>query len=137
MRKRNGLLNERTGFTFAELMIALVVTTLVVGGYVGANLKAQQNSEAMHERTLAIQDANQVIEQMRNTSRTGTFPNNVVAAYPNDGTLTGFSGLTDEEVTISYASATANPLDTTITVTWTSYAGRSETETVRTYITQR
>ncbi|MBI4711451.1 MAG: prepilin-type N-terminal cleavage/methylation domain-containing protein, partial [Candidatus Omnitrophica bacterium] len=45
----------QAGFTFVELMIALVVMTLVIAGYVGANMKAQQNTEAMHERTLAIQ----------------------------------------------------------------------------------
>jgi prepilin-type N-terminal cleavage/methylation domain-containing protein len=127
----------QSGFTLMELMIALVVTTLVIGGYVGANMKAQQTAEAMHERTLAIQDGNRAIEEMRDASRTGTFPDNVVMAYPNNGTPSGFNNLTDEVVTVSYASTTANPLDVTVTVAWTSYVGREETEAVRTYITQR
>jgi len=137
MKSMKKPLGAQAGFTFVELMIALVVITLVIAGYVGANMKAQQNTEAMHERTLAIQDANRAIEQMRNSSRTGTFPANVVADYPNGGTPEGFSSLADEVVTVSYESPAANPLDVTITVTWTSYVGREESETVRTYITQR
>jgi len=131
--------NARTqrGFTLIELMISLFVVTLVIGGYIGANILAQRNSEEMHERTLAIQDANRAIEQMRNVSRTGTFPNNVVTAYPDNGTPTGFTSLPQEHITITYASTTANPLDVTITVSWFSNARRQVSETIRTYITQR
>jgi prepilin-type N-terminal cleavage/methylation domain-containing protein len=128
----------QAGFTFVELMIALVVVTLVIGGYIGANVKAQQSAEAMHERTLAIQDANRVIELMRNVSRTGTFPGNVVSAYPDGSTSAGVAGLTNEVITVSYnGDSSANPLDVTITVTWSSYTQREHTETVQTYITQR
>ncbi|MFH1799689.1 MAG: prepilin-type N-terminal cleavage/methylation domain-containing protein [Candidatus Omnitrophota bacterium] len=127
----------QAGFTFAELMIALVVVALVIGGYVAANVKAQQSAEAMHERTLAIQDANQVIEQMRDASKTGTFPANVVSAYPDASTPTGFANLPNETITVSYANATADPLDVTITVTWLSYTQREHTEAIQTYITQR
>ena len=127
------------GFTIVELMIALIVASLTFGGYIGANILAQQNSEAMNERTLAIQDANRAIEQMRNTSRTTTqaFPANVVAVYPNNGTIQGSNNLTGEDIRITYANTTANPLDVTITVTWQSYARRASTATVRTYMTQR
>ena len=132
-----GNAKARRGFTIIELMISLFVVTLVLGGYIGANIMAQRNSEEMHERTLAIQDANRAIEQMRNVSRAGTFPDNVVTAYPNNSTPTGFTSLPQENITITYASTTANPLDITITVAWFSYARRQVSETIRTYITQR
>jgi prepilin-type N-terminal cleavage/methylation domain-containing protein len=138
MVHRKKLPKSQAGFTFAELMIALVILTLVIGGYIGANVKAQQTAEAMHERTLAIQDANRVIELMRNVSRIGTFPGNVVAAYPDESTLAGLANLTNEVITVSYnGNTSANPLDVTITVTWLSYSQREHTETVQTYITQR
>lgn len=131
-------MERQSGFTFIELMIALVVITLVIGGYVGANIMAQRNTEEMHERTVAIQDANRVIEQMRDVSKTGTFPANVVAAYPHNGQVAGISNLPDEVLTVTYTGAvTDNPLIATITVTWTSYPVRICTETVQTYITQR
>jgi len=129
---------RRNGFTLIELMIALVVITLVVGGYIGANVRAQRNTEEMHERTVAIQDANRVIEQMRDVSKTGTFPANVVAVYPHNSQVTGISNLTDEVITVTYTGAvTDNPLIATITVTWLSYPVRTCSETVQTYITQR
>jgi prepilin-type N-terminal cleavage/methylation domain-containing protein len=137
MMNQSRLSRSQAGFTFVELMIALVVVTLVIGGYIGANVKAQQSAEAMHERTLALQDANRVIELMRNTSRTGTFPDNVVSAYPDGSTSTGSTHLTDETISVSYASPSANPLDVTIAVTWLSYTQREHTEIVQTYITQR
>jgi type II secretory pathway pseudopilin PulG len=118
-------------------MIALGVVSLVIVGFVGANIMAQRNNEEMHERTLAIQDANRAIEQMRNASRDTAFPANVVTAYPNNSTLTGFDNLTDEMITVSYANTTANPLDVTVTVTWSSYPQRDNEEVIRTYITQR
>ena len=130
-------LHRKAGFTLIELMIALVVVTVVIVSYIGANILAQRNTEEMHERTLAIQDANRVIEQMRNISRTGTFPGNVLTAYPNNSTPSRFRNLDQEAITISYVSPTANPLDVTITVAWLSYAKRQASETIRTYITQR
>ncbi|MBU9888794.1 MAG: prepilin-type N-terminal cleavage/methylation domain-containing protein, partial [Candidatus Omnitrophica bacterium] len=59
-RKRQG------GFTLTELMIALLVASLVLAGYIGANIQAQRNNDDLHERTIALQDANRVIEPMRN-----------------------------------------------------------------------
>lgn len=135
-----GIVRKRSkegGFTLIELMIALLVLTLVIVGYVGANITAQRNSEEMHERTLAIQDANSAIEQMRDASKTGTFPGNVVTLYPQNSQITGFNNLTNEQVTVNYANSTANPLDVTVTVAWLSYTQRQNTEAVQTYITQR
>ncbi|OGX11770.1 MAG: hypothetical protein A2351_06735 [Omnitrophica bacterium RIFOXYB12_FULL_50_7] len=130
-------LRSRGAFTIIELMIALVVVSVVIVGFVGANIMAQKNNEEVHERTIAIQDANRAIEQMRNVSRTGTFPANVVTTYPDNSSLSEPDNLTDEAIHISYASTTANPLDVTITVTWTSYPQRDNEVVLRAYITQR
>lgn len=134
---------DEFGFTIIEIMIALLVLTLVIVGYVGANIAAQKNSEEMHERTVAIQNANQVIEQMRTLSNTSPFPASVVTGdYQNNGHPTGFNDLTNELITVTYTGATAdptteNPLNVTVTVDWLSYAGRQCREVIQTYITQR
>jgi Tfp pilus assembly protein PilV len=128
---------QERGFTLVETIIALFVTALVILGCVGLNILINKNSEEMNERTIALQNANQVIEQMRAASNTGTFPDNVVTAFPDGGHPAGFAALPNEQVTVSYASATATPLDVTITVSWRSYAGRQSSETVQTYIIQR
>lgn len=125
------------GFTMIELMIALFVTALAIVGYIGANIAIQRSSEERHERTVAIQDASRVIEQMRSAAQSGTFPGNVTSAFPNNGNVSGFSNLTSEQVTVSYTDSTADPLDATVTVTWQSYTDRQSTASLRTYLTQR
>jgi prepilin-type N-terminal cleavage/methylation domain-containing protein len=132
-------LKSQTGFTIIELMIALFVLSLLVVGYIGANVMAQRNTEDMNERTVAIQDANRVIEQIRDASNTEgwDFPADTVAAYPDGASVGGFEHLSDEVVTVSYDDPNGDPLHVAIAVTWTSYTGRVHTETVETYITQR
>jgi prepilin-type N-terminal cleavage/methylation domain-containing protein len=146
MQNRNGFRKDQAGFTIIELMIALLVLTLMIGSYVGANAKAQRNTEEMNERTVALQDANRVIERMRAASNTEDwhFPADTVTAYPNGGTVAGITNLTDELITVTYTTAEVgkdptkvDPLHVTTTVTWKSYAGREHTEAVETYITQR
>jgi len=141
--KENSRGGGAEGFTLIELMIALFILSLVVAGYVAANLKAQQNSEEMNERTIAIQDANHGIEQMRNATRTGTFPTNITNLWGQNSHITGYNNLTNEVITVTYGTSisnqplTSNPLDVNVTVTWKSYTGRQDTEAVQTYITQR
>ena len=138
MKSMKGPLKNQTGFTLIELMISLLVLSLIIAGYVGTNIKVQQNAEEMHERTVAIQDANRVIEQMRNTANITPFPKSVTDAYPPTAPVPGINNLAGEVITVTYAgSTTDNPLVATITVTWTSYAGRTHTEAVQTYITRR
>jgi hypothetical protein len=76
-----------------------------------------------------------VIEQMRDTARTGNFPDHVVEHY--NGPVAGISNLKNEAITVTYANAGNDPLIATLTVTWTSYTGQEHTEAIGTYITQR
>lgn len=147
---KEGAQNGPTGFTLIELMIALFIVTLVIAGYIGANIAAQRNTEVMHERTIALQDANRIMEQMRTASGNTTvpFPDNVTAVYANGHAYTNDPNnlptgleelpLTNETITVAYTNATADhPFAATVTVTWTSYTGLQCTEMVKTYITQR
>jgi len=130
-------LSHSSGFTMVELMIALFVAALAIVGYIGGNIAIQRHAEELHERTVALQDANQVAERMRSAARTGNFPANLVAAFPDNGAIAGFNNLTNEQVTVSYVNTTADPLDVTVSVNWQSYARRQSTASLRTYITQR
>src|SRR5262249_15806343 len=113
--------NEQ-GFTLIEIMIAASVVAIVVLGFLNSALGIQTSTQAAFERSTAVQDAHQVIEAMRNTAASGTFPSNVTTAYSNGGTVSGFSNLTSESVTVSYADAAANPLDATVTVSYNENA---------------
>ena len=130
-------LRGKEGFTYVELMIALAVMILAVVGYVGANMAVQQASEGQFEKSVAVQDVNQVIEQMRDLSSVGQFPGNVTVVYPNGGAVNGFNNLTNEQIAVTYADAAANPLDVTVTVTWDENGRRTVNLGMRTLITQR
>lgn len=133
---RKELLGEK-GFTLIELMVTVAITLLALVGYVGANLVLQQTTSDTFERTVALQDANRVIEQMRNNASSGNFPGSVTAAYPNNGTVAGFNSLTNELVTVSYTDATADPLTVTVNVRWLQGGRRTVNASLRTLITQR
>lgn len=138
MRKRFlNVLSDQRGFTFVELIVTMVVALIVILGFVGASSAVQTASTAVFERTIAVQDAHRVIEDMRQTAASGSFPSNVVAAYPNSGAVSGYSNLTSEAVTVTYASTTANPLDVTVTVTYKENSTRDVSSQLRTYMTQR
>ncbi len=129
-------INEK-GFTFVELMITMVVVVLVLLGFMGANMRIQQASEAAYQRTVALQDANRVIELMRNAAAAGQFPGNVTAVYPNGGAAAGFANLPGERVVVAYANPGADPLDVTVTVSWAENGIRNVNTALRTYLTQR
>lgn len=126
---------KEKGFTLIEVMITAVVVAVVVLGFLGSATALQSANRAAFERTIALQDANQVIEAMRNTAATGTFPSNVTSVY--SGTVSGYSNLPSESVSVSYASPTANPLDVTVTVSYNENSVRPTSASIRTYMTQR
>lgn len=130
-------LKSEQGFTFIEVMISMVVIVLLVTGFLGSATSLQAANLAAFERSMALQDANQVIETMRNTAATGTFPANVVAAYANNSTVSGFTSLSGEQVRVSYANVAADPLDVTVTVSYNENGRRAVTAVLRTYITKR
>lgn len=129
--------NEQSGFTLVELMITAAVVVIIVLGFLNSSTRMQSANQAAHERSVALQDANQVIELMRSAAATGTFPANVTGTYANGGTVAGFTTLTNETVTVTYANAAADPLDVTVTVAYRENGTRNVTATLRTYITQR
>lgn len=138
---RNGSARERLssqdGFTLIELLITVVVVILALVGYVAANTAIQQKGDERFERSVAMQDANQVIEQMRSAAATGAFPDNVTDAFPEGTELPGFENLQGQEVSVDYADPAANPLDVTVTVRWLENGRRQTRADLRTLITQR
>lgn len=137
MRQGLSSLRRTDGFTLIELMITMAVIVLALVGYIGANSAIQRSDEAAFERSVALQDANRVLEQIRNAAASGTFPQNVTSAFPNASTVAGFTSLTNQQVLVSYADTSADPLDVTVTVTWQRSGLRSVSAALRSLVTQR
>lgn len=128
---------EERGFTLVEVMITMAVSVLFIGFLLGSNILIQKANTISHQKTLALQDATQVLERIRNASENGLFPNNVLAAFPNNGTVAGFSNMTDETVQVRYVSTTANPLDVQITVNWTDESNHPVSYSLNSLVAQR
>ncbi len=129
-----------SGFTFIELMIAMVVASLTILFCVTGQNVLQVNAESAYERKVAAQDAHRFLEQMRLTAKTGTFPANVSTTSFPAGSISGYTSMpssSTETMSVAYASAAADPLDVTVTVSWTGNNGHSASQTVRTMVTAR
>jgi len=137
MRTKKKPLKSQNGFTLIEIMITMAVMATALLAALTANAMISQTSEGVYQRLVAVQDANQVIERMRNTAATGTFPGNVTAVYPNGGNVAGFTSLTNETVTVTYVSAITNPLDVTVTVNYLENGRRAANTALRSLVTQR
>ncbi len=156
--------HHQSGFTLIEIVITIVITVLALSGVLFASTAIQQTQEAAFEKTVAIQTAHEMIEQMRNTATTaqGNFPGTVTAAYPNNTARPGYTRLqancganaappsacnwpfvfnanntSQEQVVVSYVNPAADPLDVTVTVVYRERGIRRNAEAVRTLITRR
>lgn len=130
-------LQKQRGFTLLEIVIATAVCVVALLGMLMSNAYIQQTNNAGFERLAAMQDAHQVLERMRISANTGVFPANVVAAYPDDGEVSGLGHLSSERITVHYVNTTADPIDITATVNWSENGVRPVSVELHTLMTQR
>lgn len=138
-------IKEERGFTLIEFMISAVILFVALGLAIGATTNLQQANEYAYQVVIATQDAQRVIEDMRRVSKTGNFPGNVTAQFPQNQAVAGYNNLDGERVVVSYVNTGINPLSVTVTVTWNSVtqtsgggtATRVMTRQLSTLMTQR
>lgn len=130
------LIRRRKGFTLIEVLMALLVVIPVILGTIGVNIYTYRTSETSRNTMTAVQDANTVVERIRNVA-SGQGLNQVVATYPSGQAVSGFANLTNEQVVVTYPSSTADPLAITITVTWQDPQGRAMSRALVTQVTRR
>lgn len=127
--------NEK-GFTFVEVLFAAALLVIAILSMMTANTYVRQANEASAERLIAFLDAQNILEQMRTTASTiepQNFPTNVVSRYQRFQ----FTNLPAEQLTVTYADPTADPLDALLTVTWQSRGIRGASIQLRSLITTR
>ena len=164
MRLYPKALRKEDGFTLIEVAITTIVVVVALSGVLFASTAIQQAHGAAFERSVAIQEAHEVIEQMRNTANTGgvNFPATVVGAFPNNTARPGLTRLTaqcganatpaaacnwpfiftpdntsQEQAVVTYVNTAANPLDVTVTVVYRENGRRAVSESLRSQIARR
>ncbi len=125
-----------TGFTFIELLICIAIIIPVLLGVFGVDIYLSRASDTSRQVMAALQDANTVIERIRNVASNQGLTQ-VTATYPSGQAVAGFTGLTNEQAVVTYPNAVADPLAITVTVTWQDAAGRNLTRALSTQVTRR
>lgn len=106
------------GFTLIEVVISTLVLAVGVVALLSAFLSGLLLVESGRNMATAAADARTVFEEMRQTSAGGLAP----VAARNWGTWSrgaGLTGLTNEAIAVQFQNPAADPLETTVTVTWT------------------
>lgn len=125
------------GFSLLELAITMAVCVVVIVGIVGSNTLVSKMGQVHYQKITAVQDANQVLELMRERASVGVFPNNINTAFPSGQQVAGFTSLPNEVVTVQYTPVSATLLDVTVTVTWLNEQQQTVSHTLNTLMAQR
>lgn len=128
---------HESGITLIEMAVTIGVIAFTIMAVLVANSRVHSMAEASFERSVALQDANQVLERMRNTAMSGSFPANVTNAFPNNGNVAGFNSLAGERIAVTYVNPAADPLDVTVTISWQENGVRPVNTALRTLMTRR
>jgi prepilin-type N-terminal cleavage/methylation domain-containing protein len=124
--------NLRSGFTLIEVMAAIVLLTIVVGGVVGAQIAATNLTRSARDTSIAVSDAQAALEEILIESIDDIpvdFPAGAPIARWND------AHLTQERIIPTYpnmAGFVPDPLEIRVTLTWTDFAGRARSLTLDT-----
>lgn len=129
------IIKNKDGLTFIEVLIAMSIVVPVILILISADVSLMRNAEDAKETMIALQDLNSVIAQIRNLSETSL--GTVTSTHSSGSTVSGYSNLTSETLTITYPSASDDPLDITVTVTWQNRWGRTRTKSMSVKVTQR
>lgn len=97
-KRQFGVLCSEKGFTFVELIIALAVAMITILIFVVTQNLMQTNAETAYERKVAAQDAHRLIEQMRLTAKTGTFPANISSTAFPAGAVSGYTSMPSSSI---------------------------------------
>ncbi|MEM7311305.1 MAG: prepilin-type N-terminal cleavage/methylation domain-containing protein [Planctomycetota bacterium] len=124
-----------SGFTLVEVIAAIALLTIIVGGIVAAQTTAMDLTRSAQETSAATADAEAALEEIL------VLPiDDIPGEYPSGTAIPRWNNahLTDQVFTPTYPGLNGlqvpNPLEIRIAVTWRDFRGRNRTlelETVK------
>lgn len=113
----------RRGATFVELLLALLVFIVGLGGVLGAFLAANELGEHAQEVMVVLDDLKDVLEEIHATpfeSLPTRFPAGVANGGANNpyATMVGGYTLPAEQITITYPAQSSDRAELVATLTW-------------------
>jgi prepilin-type N-terminal cleavage/methylation domain-containing protein len=122
--------NDKRGFTLIEVLMASFIMVLVLSALVYGLSQSLQLTQTVRDQDIAINAAQEKLEEIANNTQTITGYNNQVFSV---------AGLTPDpagSVSVTQVAAT-NLYDVTITVGWQQTSGRQISRTVNATLLQR
>ncbi|HOF41431.1 MAG TPA: type II secretion system protein [Candidatus Hydrogenedentes bacterium] len=136
---RQGVAASKAGMTLLEIMIAVTIFMVVLGG-VAQILISFYAAQLMQSQRLAVaENAKSVFTEMRQhrDQHPDDFPGAVTTRWPDGSVIPGAGTQTNETIRVDYVNTAANPLEITLTSTWVDLHNRTMTMTVSTVLTDR
>ena len=132
MGKRNS-----KGFTFIEILIALLVLTVAVAAVFEAHRQLNRFSEINRQQNTALdhlQSMMEMIQAQAFANLATNFPAGVAnkGSAPSYNDIVGGLTLTNEQITVTYPTATAILREVVVTVQWNGPEGRLFTRSLST-----
>lgn len=130
-------LGREQGFTLLEVLTAMVLSVLALVAILAANTVLSKGNTLSHQRVIAVQDAQRVMERVREVATAGRFPANVTNAFPDGGLVPGFNNLRNQQVRVNHTIAGNELLDVSVNVNWQDETNHNLTYSLGALITQR
>ncbi len=139
LAKHLSRLRGEKGMTLLEVSLAMAIFAVVMSVSAQVLLGFSGAMEIQEQRQEAVQHCRAVLTQIRQDRDTSVlaFPQQITAIW-NDGreiTDPTIVTLDNEVVTVDYADANADPLQVTVTASWTDMQGRPAATSVSTILT--
>lgn len=126
----------RKGFTLIEIAITTLILAVAFISLMLALTYGMVLLESSRNMTQAGVDARALIEEMRRTCTSGGLAQVTATNWTTWGSTNGLTALDNEAIAVSYVDAAADPLEVTITVSWTERS-RNRSETFTGFFTRR
>lgn len=128
------ILRKKKGFTLIEAIIAIGVVGFVLLALVGLTVQHIQLTEIAQAKTIALNHATAIIEEMRDRSYT-SMSSITSQDWENWANNNGCDTLDQEMVIVQYGAA-PDPLQITVNVSW-AIRGRTYSVQLSTVMTRR
>lgn len=139
LAKRLSRLRGETGLTLLEVSLSMAIFAVVMSVSAQVLIGFSGSMEMQEQRQEAVQHCRAVLAQIRQDRDTSVlaFPQQITTIWPDGRQVTDpeIVTLDNEVITVDYADDDADPLQVTITASWTDMRGRPAATAVGTLLT--
>ena len=130
---------DNAGLTLLELTIAVAIFVIILGTAAQALISFHFAQDMQQQRGAAAHNMRSVLSSMRNArdANPDSFPEAITTQWPDGVTLANEGTELGEAIMVAYTDATANPLEVTITSSWSDMRGRAMSLSLSTVLTNR